>query len=61
MPVIRNKAKRNLLPRRSGPKGIAARIKRRVASYEPKPSTCEARFLKGYNKPGSENPRKVGR
>lgn len=48
-------------PRVHSPAGVAHRAKRRLLTYEPHPSTCETRLLKGFNKPGSMNPRKVGR
>ena len=52
---------RNDRPRVHSPAGVAFRAKIRAAHYQPRPSTCEDRFMKGYNRPGSLNPRKVGR
>jgi hypothetical protein len=51
----------NLRPRVHSPAGIKARADRRAATFEPRPSTCETRLMKGFNKPGSMNPRKVNR
>jgi hypothetical protein len=52
---------RNSRPRVHSPAGVASRAKARVAHYEPRASDCEGRLMKGYNRPGSMNPRKVGR
>ena len=47
-------------PRVSSPAGIKVRAARRVASAAPS-GPREQRFDRGYNVPGSLNPRKVGR
>jgi hypothetical protein len=52
---------RNDRPRVHSPAGVARRAKVRATHYEPRASTCEGRFMKGYKRPGSMNPRKVGR
>jgi hypothetical protein len=52
---------RNSRPRVHSPAGVVSRAKIRAAHYEPRASDCEARLMKGYNRPGSMNPRKVGR
>jgi len=52
---------RNQRPRVHSVAGIKVRAAIRAANYEPKPSTCEPKFVKGFRKPGSLNPRKVGR
>jgi hypothetical protein len=49
--------RRNSLPRVSSPQGRAARQKRRAAAT---PVTSD-KFRSGYTRPGSGNPRKVGR
>ena len=51
----------NRRPRVHSPAGIKARADRRAATFQPRPSTCETRLMKGYRSPGSMNPRKVGR
>lgn len=52
---------RNTLPRKSSPKGVNARVERRIATYNPKiPKQSAAGSFEGH-KPGSQNPRKVGR
>lgn len=52
---------RNDRPRVHSPAGITSRVAARAATFEPRASTCEGRFMKGYKRPGSRNPRKVGR
>ena len=49
--------RRDPLPRKSSPAGIKARLERRIALYLKVP----ADLSKGYKRPGSRNPRKVGR
>jgi len=51
----------NHRPRVHSPAGIKVRATRRLETYEPRPGSCEGRLAKGFNKPGSLNPRKVGR
>ena len=56
MPIMRRqRVKRNHLPRRSSPKGIKARMARRERGYQDNKSNSD------FHKPGSMNPRKVGR
>jgi hypothetical protein len=63
MPKQQQKTRRNTLPRKSSPKGVEARVERRAKTWPSKgvmkagggntPIEC--------HKPGSRNPRKVGR
>lgn len=58
MPVMKKqRVKRNTLPRRSSPKGIAKRMEIRAKLWAALP----ANLKEGYTAPGSTNPRKVGR
>lgn len=53
-----SKPRRNRLPRISSPAGIQARHDQRVATMPRAPGT---KYVGGFTKPGSMNPRKVGR
>jgi hypothetical protein len=53
--------RRNTLPRASSPAGVTARVNRRIATYSPKvPKQSASGHFEG-RKPGSRNPRKIGR
>jgi hypothetical protein len=55
------KTRRTPLPRKSSPDGVKARVERRVATFNPKiPKQSAAGYFEGH-KPGSRNPRKIGR
>jgi hypothetical protein len=52
---------RNGRPRVHSPAGVTTRAKARAANSQPRASSCETRLMKGFNTPGSMNPRKVSR
>lgn len=63
MPGKQSNPKRNTLPRKSSPKGIEARFERREKHYASKGVMKGGANGMGTeaHKPGSRNPRKVGR
>lgn len=50
----------NQRPRLRSPAGIQMRADRRAATFEAR-GARDGKFDKGFHKPGSRNPRKVGR
>ena len=51
------KSRRNHLPRKSSPDGVKARQEHRLRGFEKLPNDV----ARGMRKPGSANPRKLGR
>ena len=54
------RAKTNTLPRKSSPKGVAARQAARIKAFVPEIRKGGSGTTRGH-RPGSNNPRKVGR